>query len=209
MKRILSIFLTSICLSPCIIPNNIVFAKSEDSLTEEISHKKPRSLEPEEIHISDCENQIRQKAFLIALLCATGTDVYINPVRKITKKVLNLTVSKIGNTEVEIKGADDHFSQLNALVLASRNIIDLETVIHKNDCMQNSFKINGHNLKIDQVLEYGDKFLEFFRERKQNTIISSIQKTDKNLTEDIVLRYKTELLFRDILNSQENPAVPK
>ena len=75
--------------------------------------------------------------------------------------------------------------------------------------MQNSFKINGHNLKIDQVLEYGDKFLEFFRERKQNTIISSIQKTDKNLTEDIVLRYKTELLFRDILNSQENPAVPK
>lgn len=209
MKRILFIFLASTCLLSYITPSNIVFAQGESSLSEEISHKKPRPYESKKIHISDCENQIRQKAFLISLLCAIGTDVYISPVRKITKKGLDLTVSKIGDNNVIMKNAEDHFSQLDALKFALTNRIDSEIIVNKNDCMQNSFKVNGHNLKMDQVLEYGDKFLEFFYERKQNTLINSIQKTDKNLTQDIVLRYKMKLLFKDILPYQENLTVPE
>lgn len=205
MKRIISIFLASTCLFSCIAPSNTVFAGSKSSLNEGISYKKPKSPESKKTHISYCENQIRQKAFLTALLCATGTDVYIKPLRKSTKKKLNLKVSRIGDTDIKITNKSDNFSQLKALALALKDKINLKIHFNKKHCIQTPIKINGYTFKMNDVLEYGDKILELFCEKNQNTMISSIQKTDKNLTQDTVFMYKIKLLFKDILPFQESP----
>ena len=204
MKKIVSIFLALTCLFSCITPGNIVFAGSENSLTEEISYKQPKSPKSEKKYTLDCENQIRQKAFLTALLCAAGTNVYIKPIKKTTKKNLNFTVSKIDNINIDITNTSDHSSQSNALILTLKDKINLKTSIHKKDCMKDTFKIYGHNLKTDEVLEYGDKILEILYEKNKNTMMSSIQKMDKNLTQDTVFMYKIKLLFKDILPFQES-----
>lgn len=216
MKRILSVFLALTCVFSCLSPSSIAFAVSETSSTEEIVPKGPRSSTSEEYMKKSSadarktknKNHIRYKAFLTALLCTTGTDVYIKFVQKKGKNIFNFTVPKIDNTNVKAPYTSQHITQINALILAlkeKKDKIYLKTNVSKKYLsLQDSIEVNGHILTGDKVLEYGEKVLEFLEEKKIEDSKESSLETAENLTADVLFINKVQLLFQDILDFKEN-----
>lgn len=216
MKRILSVFLALTCVFSCLSPSSIAFAVSETSSTEEIVPKGPRSSTSEEYmkklsadaRKTKNKNHIRYKAFLTALLCTTGTDVYIKFVQKKGKNIFNFTVPKIDNTNVKAPYTSQHITQINALILAlkeKKDKIYLKTNVSKKYLsLQDSIEVNGHILTGDKVLEYGEKVLEFLEEKKIEDSKESSLETAENLTADVLFINKVQLLFQDILDFKEN-----
>ena len=215
MKRILSVFLALTCVFSCLSPSSIAFAVSETSSTEEILPKGPRSSTSEEYMKKSSadarktknKNHIRYKAFLTALLCTTGTDVYIKFVQKKGKNIFNFTVPKIDNTNVKAPYTSQHITQINALILAlkeKKDKIYLTNVSKKYLSLQDSIEVNGHILTGDKVLEYGEKVLEFLEEKKIEDSKESSLETAENLTADVLFINKVQLLFQDILDFKEN-----
>lgn len=215
MKRILSVFLALTCVFSCLSPSSIAFAVSETSSTEEIVPKGPRSSTSEEYMKKSSadarktknKNHIRYKAFLTALLCTTGTDVYIKFVQKKGKNIFNFTVPKIDNTNVKAPYTSQHITQINALILAlkeKKDKIYLANVSKKYLSLQDSIEVNGHILTGDKVLEYGEKVLEFLEEKKIEDSKESSLETAENLTADVLFINKVQLLFQDILDFKEN-----
>lgn len=203
MKKILSVFLTSTCLFSCITPGITVFADDDTSLTEEIEtpyKKPPRPSIPEKSRMSSFEDYARQKAFLAALLCTTGTDVYIRPIKRTSKQYSSFTVCQIGNTIIETGKPPNNTPQLKALTAALKEKTDLDICFTKYKSLsQKIFKINNHILEKNEVLDYGKKILCLVYEASQSKPVRG----NRNLTQDAELMREIRLLLKDILSPPE------
>lgn len=213
MKKVLSIFLALTCLFSCTAPGSIIFASGGTSPTKQSSPKAPRPPKPERKPSEPAKDTLRkkvlikQKAFLTALACLNGADVNIK-LHKITKKESpNFTITKVNNSAVKTKTTTAHSVQLEALIVSfekENNDIDVEIDTPYYRCITNFIKINGKVLKIEEVLEYGDKVLNLICEKKEKFSPKYTTEIEENLTTDTSFMSQIMVLFQDILCSSEN-----
>lgn len=213
MKKVLSIFLALTCLFSSAAPGSIIFASGGTSHTKRSSPKAPRPPKPERKPYEPTKDTLRkkdlikQKAFLTALACLNGADVNIK-LHKITKKEsLNFTVIQVNNSAVTVKTNAAHSVQLEALMVSfekENNDIDVEIDTPYYRCITNFIKINGKVLKIEEVLEYGDKVLNLICEKKEKFSPNYTTEIEENLTTDTSFMSQIMVLFQDILCSSEN-----
>lgn len=205
MKRILSVFLALICLFSSVISSNLTFAEGGDPSKEKIL---PRILRPSatdkqtELKESAIKNRnfIREKAFLTAVLCLSGVDVYIKYPR-LKKEFLNFAVTKIGDNDVKSSGILDHLSQIEALIQAVKQTKDPIKIGFERNCsryISDHIRINNRRLKLCTVLDYGEKILELIKDSQYFTN----ENHENNLTQNIAFKSKVETIFEDLLKKR-------
>lgn len=146
-----------------------------------------------------------QKAFLVGLLCTTGTNVYIKFHPDIKYKALNFTVVKIDETNLKVTSAKDNSIQIQALLHflnTKKNIMDFKYDSHSFGILLSCIKVNKFYLTQKTIHNMGDKILKLIYEKKEN--YSQI-KNMVNLSEDTVFIQEVVNIFKNpLLNIPRN-----
>lgn len=210
MKKMLSIFLALNCLFFCVFPASTAFASGENALNGTVLHK-PKNPRPPKTPASSAraKNFLIQKVFLTTLLCAIGVDIKIKFLKNSRKIPSNFVVTEINNVKTNFENPREDFSQIKVLTRTLCQLSQKGDKIKFEFCnpafqyIKNIATINGHVLRIDQILKYGEKALELFYEKdKERTTLS--YEAEENLTTDVIFKSKAESLLKDILIPKSN-----
>lgn len=143
-----------------------------------------------------------QKAFLAGLLCATGTNVCIKLYPGPETKSCNFTITRIDDTNIEVRNHIDHLIQINALLyflVNNKDIIDFEYDPHTSGILTSCIKVNDYYLTQKVIQDIGEKILELILENKKNPYKSQLGNILVNLTQDPSFKEKVTNIFEDIL----------
>lgn len=197
IKKPLSVFMASICLLSSV--STSTFAGKN----EEIEPQKTFDPYSKKYQASRSEKVITRKAFLAALLCAVGIDVYIKLKRDYTFQNPNFTVMGIENFLIEGLGRHDNTSQMKALVEVlkkRKDVINFNCDSRSRGCALNCVKINNYFLTQTDINKIGEKVLGLiYEKRKISTSLHGVSNLI-NLTENISIRQEIINIFGEVLN---------
>lgn len=211
MKKILSIFLALNCLFFCVFPASTAFASGENALNETFwqeDYKQPRRPRTP-ASTARVKSFLMQKFFLTTLLCAIGVDIKIKFLKNSRKILSNFVITEIDNVETNFENPRDDFAQVRTLVRTLCQLskkgdkIKFEFCNPKFQYIKNIATINGHVLRIDQILEYGEKAIELFYKKYAERTTLSFEE-EENLTTDIIFKTRAESLLKNILIPKSN-----
>lgn len=144
-----------------------------------------------------------QKVFLVALLCAMGTNVYIKFQREQTVQNLNFTVFGIGNLFIQdLKPSQNRLQMGNLLefLTNSKAAIDFKYNLRPRSLILDCVKINNYFLTQNEIYKIGEKVLEFIYVKKRTAYLNHSIHKMVNLTEDVLFRQNILNIFGEILN---------
>ena len=193
IKKTLSIFLAFACLFSSV---------ANASGTSKIALPRPSTTRCKSDSYSYMKRISNQKAFLTGLLCATRTNVYVKLYPGPETKSCNFTITKIDNTDIEVKRHTDHLTQINALLyflVNKKDVIDFEYDQHSNSILTSCMKINDYYLTQKVIQDIGEKILELILEKKKDSCKSHQGNILVNLTKDPSFQEKVTNIFEDIL----------
>ena len=193
IKKILSLFLALTCLfSPV----------ANASGTPKIAPPRPSKTGCKSTSYSYLKRIAIQKAFLIGLLCTTGSNVYIKLYPGPKTESSNFTVIRIDSTNIEVKNCLDHSAQINALLyflINKKDVVDFEYDPHTTGFLTSCVKINNYYLTQKVIQDIGEKILELICEKKKISYRSNIERVFINLTQDPSFMQEVTKIFNDIL----------
>ena len=183
------------------LPVNTAFAGGSTYSQEA---KTPIPTRPER-QTNIIKNHYAQKAFLVGLLCTTGTNVYIKFHPDMKYKALNFTVVKIGETNLGVTSAKENSIQIQALLYFlnnKNNIIDFKYDSHSFGILLSCIKVNKFYLTQKTIHNMGEKILKLIYEKKEN--YSQIENM-VNLSEDTAFIQEVINIFKNpLLNIPQN-----
>lgn len=144
-----------------------------------------------------------QKAFLVALICAMGTNVHIKFQREQTAQNLNFTVFGIGDSFIkDLKPSQNRLQIGNLLefLTNSEDAIDFEYSLRPGSLTMDCVKINNYFLTQNEIYKIGEKVLEFIYMKKGIAYLNHSIHKMVNLTEDVLFRQNILNIFGEILN---------
>lgn len=152
------------------------------------------------------ERIVYQKAFLAALLCTTGTDVYISNWKLNTRDFM---VTKIGDLNFDEKIYRTNPAQLNFLlnylVNNKKDNLDFKANLNRRNATILCAKINNCFLPESTIYKIGTKALDLINEtKKKGNVFSDSSSLYLNLTENTYLRQQMMELLGDALKSSDD-----
>ena len=152
------------------------------------------------------ERIVYQKAFLAALLCTTGTDVYISNWKLNTRDFM---VTKIGDLNFDEKIYRTNPAQLNFLlnylVNNKKDNLDFKANLNRRSATILCAKINNCFLPESTIYKIGTKALDLINEtKKKGNVFSDSSSLYLNLTENTYLRQQMMELLGDALKSSDD-----
>ena len=201
IKKTLSVLMAFSCIFSAETP---IFADSDDEFLSPQYGKKHQILTKSLFNF--VETKTAQKAFLIGLLCATGTNVEVTFRKNYITAETVFNVKKINNIDVDVTKSSDN--EITALLDAATQNENFKFKLKnkgKTPTIVNAI-INDYFLNQNVIRRMGGKILELIEENKPKICDFKHRNNLVSLTNNVVFMEGVSNILEDLLdnNSAEN-----